>query len=403
MIANDDDIIKPARTRRRNYRLCFGDAVTLIDTHGFIELFTEADLVSSILINWLAIAGYTQQTTASITAALSANSLNSSSRVMAAAAVIKCNATQPIGLVVAGIAALVAGIILLIANWEEVTEAVGGFFSAIKDVGMDLINGLIDGIKAAASGIWNGIKSVFTGIIDAIKGFFGIHSPSTVFASLGGDMIQGLINGILSAGAAIWNAVKGVFTGLWDNIKNVFSGAWDLGKSVVSAIGDGIKGVASGAVDLAKNAGSAIVSGAKAAGSAIASGAKAAGSAIASGASAVGGAVASGASAVASGAGKVLKKLKFWDVGSPNISADHIAMVHKGERIVPKTFNQDLMSGNTMMLAPEALSSIMASFTGLGRQSINISGVVPVMINDREIGRAAFEWLDVAAGGAYGY
>jgi voltage-gated potassium channel Kch len=104
-----------------------------------------------------------------------------------------------------------------------------------------------------------------------------------------------------------------------------------------------------------------------------------------------------------SGAGKVVKKLKFWDVGSPNISADHVAMVHKGERIVPKTFNQDLMSGKTMMLAPEALSSIMASFTGLGRQSVNISGVVPVMINDREIGRAAFEWLDVAAGGAYGY
>ena len=242
---------------------------------------------------------------------------------------------------------------------------------SIGKVAWSLIEGLWNGIGAAFSGLFKGIGDLFWNwIIKPIRKLFGINSPSTVFSGLGGDMIQGLINGILSAGAAIWNAVKGIFTGLWDNIKNVFSGAWDLGKNVVSAIGNGIKGVASGAVDLVKGAGSAIASGAK---------------------------------AVVSGAGNLLSKLKFWDVGSPNISADHLAMVHKGERIVPKTFNQDLMSGNTMMLAPEALSSIMASFTGLGKQSVNISGVVPVMINDREIGRAAFEWLDVAAGGAYGY
>lgn len=261
-------------------------------------------------------------------------------------------------------------------------QAIPELLVAVVKVAYSLIEGLWNGIGAAFSGLFKGLGDLFwEWIIKPIRKLFEIHSPSAVFAGLGGDMIQGLINGILSAGGAIWNAVKGIFTGLWDNIKNVFKGAWDLGNNIVSAIGDGIKGVASGAVDLAKNAGSTIVSGAKAAGSAIAS----------------------GASAVASGAGSVIKKLKFWDVGSPNISADHIAMVHKGERIVPKTFNQDLMSGNTMMLAPEALSSIMASFTGLGRQSINISGVVPVMINDREIGRAAFEWLDVAAGGAYGY
>lgn len=272
-------------------------------------------------------------------------------------------------------------------------QAIPELLVAVVKVAYSLIEGLWNGIGAAFSGLFKGLGDLFwEWIIKPIRSIFGIHSPSTVFASIGGDMIKGLINGILSAGAAIWGAVKGIFTGLWDNIKNIFSGALDLGKGVVSAIGDGIKGVASGAVDLAKSAGSAIVSGAKAAGGAIVSGVKSAGSAIAS-----------GASAVASGAGKALKKLKFWDVGSPNISADHIAMVHKGERIVPKTFNQDLMSGKTMMLAPEALSSIMASFTGLGRQSVNISGVVPVMINDREIGRAAFEWLDVAAGGAYGY
>lgn len=282
--------------------------------------------------------------------------------------------------------------------------AIPQLLSAVGQIAFLLIEGLWNGIGAAFSGLFKGLGDLFwEWIIKPIRKLFGIHSPSTVFAGLGGDMIQGLINGILSAGGAIWDAVKGIFTGLWDNIKNIFSGAWELGSNIVSAIGGGIKGVASGAVDLAKNAGSTIVSGVKSAGSAIVSGASAVGGAVASGVKSAGSAIASGASSVVSGAGKALKKLKFWDVGSPNISADHVAMVHKGERIVPKTFNQDIMSGNTMMLAPEALSSIMASFTGLGRQSVNISGVVPVMINDREIGRAAFEWLDVAAGGAYGY
>ena len=77
-------------------------------------------------------------------------------------------------------------------------------------------------------------------------------------------------------------------------------------------------------------------------------------------------------------------------------------MVHKGERIVPKTFNQDLMSGGTIMLAPKALASMMNPVSS-PRQNIIVRGVVPVEINGREIGRSAFEWMDTMAGAAYGY
>ena len=366
LIANADDIIKLGLAIVAGiivgvFQAMPSLAQSILD--GFIDLFTEADLVSGILIVLAAaIAGYA----IAVNAAAIATTAQATATTIATVAQAAFNAVMtanPIGLVVAGIAALVAGIILLIANWEEVTEAVGGFFSAIKDVGMDLINGLVDGIKAAASGIWNGIKSVFTGIIDAVKGFFGIHSPSTVFAGLGGDMIQGLINGILSAGGAIWNAVKGIFTGLWDNIKNVFSGAWDLGKSVVSAIGDGIKGVASGAVDLAKDAGKVLKK----------------------------------------GAGKVLKKVKFWATGTESAppgfavvgeNGPELVQMNGGERIYPAGETSSILSS-----IMGGLQSFMGGGSLGGSNGLTIHNMItaPVVIDGRQTARAVYENWDKVA------
>jgi len=88
--------------------------------------------------------------------------------------------------------------------------------------------------------------------------FFGIHSPSTLFADMGENIIQGLINGLLSAGSSLWNAVSGIFTGLWDNITNVFSGAMDLGSSIISGISSGISGLTSSIGDTISNVASGI-------------------------------------------------------------------------------------------------------------------------------------------------
>lgn len=42
--------------------------------------------------------------------------------------------------------------------------------------------------------------------------------------------------------------------------------------------------------------------------------------------------------------------LGWWDVGSPNIPKDHIAMVHKGETIVPRTFADGIRSGELALV-----------------------------------------------------
>lgn len=88
---------------------------------------------------------------------------------------------------------------------------------------------------------WQVIVDIFTGFIDAIKDFFGIHSPSTVFAELGGNMIQGLWNGIKNLSTWLWDKVTGFFSWLWDGIKNVFSAVGSWFKDTFSGAGEKIK------------------------------------------------------------------------------------------------------------------------------------------------------------------
>lgn len=58
----------------------------------------------------------------------------------------------------------------------------------------------------------------------------------------------------------------------------------------------------------------------------------------------------SGIKSVGKKIGNVFKKLKFWDVGTPEIPYDHIAMVHKGETIIPKTFAEGIRSGELALV-----------------------------------------------------
>lgn len=64
--------------------------------------------------------------------------------------------TSPVGLVIAGIAALAAAAYLIIKNWEPIKA----FFI-----------GLWEGITSAFNGAWNGIKSVLNFMIGGIEGF----------------------------------------------------------------------------------------------------------------------------------------------------------------------------------------------------------------------------------------
>src|SRR5690606_8614130 len=66
----------------------------------------------------------------------------------------------------------------------------------LREVGKDIIKGLINGIGSMASAVVDKAKEIGGNIIKGFKGVFDIHSPSRVMMSIGKYVGQGLAKGI---------------------------------------------------------------------------------------------------------------------------------------------------------------------------------------------------------------
>jgi len=62
----------------------------------------------------------------------------------------------------------------------------------VVQIGGDLIKGIWQGISDAGAWLRDKISGFFGGVVSSIKSFFGIGSPSRLFAELGGFMAEGL-------------------------------------------------------------------------------------------------------------------------------------------------------------------------------------------------------------------
>ncbi len=170
--------------------------------------------------------------------------------------------TSPIGLVIAAIAALVAGIILLVKNWDTVKEVASKVWSSVKTT-------------------WNSASSWFnTKVVTPIKNFFiGMWDKvketasstwkwiTNLFAK-GGQIFSGITEGIVSAFKSIVNAlISGInkiiatpfntINGLLNKIRSIevmgiqpFSGMWSVNPLPVPQIPKLARG---GIVDAAYN------------------------------------------------------------------------------------------------------------------------------------------------------
>jgi len=75
-------------------------------------------------------------------------------------------------------------------------SALGGISSALYDSGVQLIQGMVNGVRAAAGQIASAAREVVSGAIAAAKNALGIHSPSRVFRKIGNQTGQGLDLGL---------------------------------------------------------------------------------------------------------------------------------------------------------------------------------------------------------------
>lgn len=107
----------------------------------------------------------------------------------------------------------------------------------------ELVDGIIEGlIQAFIETDWGEvIWKMFKGFVDGIKNFFGIHSPSTMFADFGKNMIQGLWNGIKNLGNWLGSNIKKFFSKMVDGIKDCFKNIGNWFKDIFSKAWSGIK------------------------------------------------------------------------------------------------------------------------------------------------------------------
>ena len=196
---------------------------------------------------------------------------------------------NPIGLIIAGVAALVAGVILAynkvgwfrtavdatfngikfvvgaVVLWFQtyvapvintVLTAIGGFFTWLwKSVIVPVFNG----IKFVISAWWLGVKTVFT----AVTGFLGkVFGPAFKFF---GSLVKLVFQLIRTTIQIWWAAVKIVFTAVWNYLKktlgpvfqwlykNVIKPVWNGIKTYISTVWAGLKIIFNAIVNFVKN------------------------------------------------------------------------------------------------------------------------------------------------------
>ena len=88
----------------------------------------------------------------------------------------------------------------LLANIPQIINSIAkGLLNGIadlRDVGKNLLKGLWEGMSGIKDWLWDKVKGMLNGLTDKIKGFFGIHSPSTLFKNeIGENLALGLGEG----------------------------------------------------------------------------------------------------------------------------------------------------------------------------------------------------------------
>lgn len=132
---------------------------------------------------------------------------------------------------------------LIIKHWDTIKSATQAAWDWVKNAVMVVVNWLVsffvgqfnkiksdvstawNFIKSATSTVWNGIKSLVTTLVNGIK-----------------SMISTQFNLIKSAISGVWNSIKGTASSVWNSIKSTISTQINNAKSAVSTAINSIKG-----------------------------------------------------------------------------------------------------------------------------------------------------------------
>lgn len=138
-------------------------------------------------------------------------------------------AMGPIGWITAAVIALV---VLIIANWDKVKKYTLQVWGVISQ----WLQSVWEGIKTAATSTWNAITSFFStvwnGIVSAAKTIWnGLSAFFKWEFNLYKTIFTTVWNAIKSFASSVWNGIKKTATSVWNGIKNTVTSIWSGLKS----------------------------------------------------------------------------------------------------------------------------------------------------------------------------
>jgi len=128
-----------------------------------------------------------------------------------------------------------------------------GYFATaatwLVDTGVAILQGLIGGLESGAMAVIHWFTGLVANFLGGFKDALGVHSPSTVFASIGNDILQGLINGLKALGGAVLTVITDMGQSIIDGFRisitflsrmwsDLWTGIRDVATQIWTAIRD---------------------------------------------------------------------------------------------------------------------------------------------------------------------
>lgn len=142
---------------------------------------------------------------------------------------------------------------LIISILTAIADSAGQLIQAGVDLIVNLIDGLAIGIEENTPRIKEALTHLGQAMLDAFCEFFGIHSPSTVFADVGGYLIQGLINGVGNFVSQAVGKIKQLASDMLDAIKSKVSEFKAKGSELINNLKTGISSKTSAVITTLKS------------------------------------------------------------------------------------------------------------------------------------------------------
>lgn len=154
---------------------------------------------------------------------------------------------NPIGLIVAAVAALTAGLVWFFTQTETGQQIWSSFVDWIKQAWQgiaDFFVGLWSGISEGASTLWDGVVTAWNAYIESLKAmwtavvtFFSdlwvsIQEAASVAWTAITTVVMAIVQPFIDGFMNIWNNISDGLTQIWEGIKMIFQGAWEFIKSI---------------------------------------------------------------------------------------------------------------------------------------------------------------------------